>query len=102
MRSLSELELEIIRWAEARMIIPNAQPHTQLMKTVSELGELVDAEIKNDMAGIIDGVGDVLVTLVIYCDLRGITITQCLNAAYEEIRHRKGTLLANGLFVKEA
>jgi NTP pyrophosphatase (non-canonical NTP hydrolase) len=102
MRSLSELELLIIRWAEARKIIPNAQPHTQLMKTVSELGELVDAEIKEDMAGIIDGVGDVLVTLVIYCDLRGITITQCLNAAYQEIKDRKGTLLANGLFVKDA
>ena len=102
MRSLSELELLIIRWAEARKIIPNAKPHTQLMKTVSELGELCDAEIKGDMAGVIDGVGDVLVTLVLYCDLRGITITQCLNAAYEEIKERKGTLLANGLFVKEA
>lgn len=102
MRSLSELELLIIQWAEARCIIPNAMPHTQLMKTVSELGELVDAEIKDDMAGVIDGVGDVLVTLVIYCDLRGITITQCLNAAYQEIKDRKGTLLANGLFVKDA
>ena len=78
MRSLSELELEIVRWAEARRIIPNAKAQTQLMKTVSELGELCDAEIKGDMAGIMDGVGDVLVTLIIYCDLKKISLRECL------------------------
>lgn len=99
--SFNQLEIDVIRWAEARKIIPNAKPYTQLMKTGSEYGELLDAEIKNDIAGIKDGVGDVLVTLIIYCDLKGISITDCLSLAYDEIKNRKGTLLENGVFVKD-
>jgi NTP pyrophosphatase (non-canonical NTP hydrolase) len=33
------------------------------MKTVSELGELADATLKSDRAGIVDGVGDVIVSV---------------------------------------
>ena len=99
--SFNQLEIDVIRWAEARKIIPNAKAYTQLMKTGSEYGELLDAEIKNDIAGIKDGVGDVLVTLIIYCDLKGISITDCLLLAYDEIKNRKGTLLENGVFVKD-
>lgn len=102
MKSLQELEIRTLRWAEARRIIPNAKAHVQLMKTMSELGELADAEIKGDVPGIIDGIGDVLVTLVIYADLRGVTLQQCWNAAYEEIKERKGTLTPEGLFIKDA
>lgn len=97
-----ELQQAVIEWAKARQIIPNAKPHVQLMKTGSELGELFDAEIKGDTIGIIDGVGDVLVTLIIYCELHKLSLAGCLNAAYEEIKDRKGTLLENGVFVKDA
>ena len=99
--SYSSLELQIIQWAEARKIIPNSTPATQLLKTVSELGELADATIKGDVAEIKDGVGDVLVTLIIYCALQDIDVTECLALAYAEIKDRRGTLLANGVFVKE-
>ena len=101
MANYANLELQIVRWAEARQIIPNSTASTQLMKTMSELGELADATIKDDRAGIIDGVGDVLVTLIIYCALQDIPLTECLEAAYKEIENRKGTLLPNGVFVKE-
>ncbi|CAB4135072.1 NTP-PPase_u3 domain containing protein [uncultured Caudovirales phage] len=100
MSSFSTLEIKILQWAEARKIIPNAKPHTQLLKAVSEMGELADAEIKGDMAGIKDGVGDVLVCLIIYCALRDIDLTSCLELAYNEIKDRKGALLPNGTFVK--
>ena len=96
------LKKQVQAWAEARQIIPNAKPHVQLMKTGSELGELMDAEIKGDRAGIIDGIGDVLVTLIIYARLHDLTLEECLHAAYTEIKDRKGTLLPNGCFVKEA
>ncbi len=99
--SFNSLEIEIVRWAEARRIIPNAKPHVQLMKTGSELGELFDAEIKGDAEGIIDGVGDVLVTLIIYCALRDINLVDCLKFAHAEIKDRKGTFLENGVFVKD-
>ena len=96
------LKKQVQAWAEARQIVPNAKPHVQLMKTGSELGELMDAEIKGDRAGIIDGIGDVLVTLIIYARLHDLTLEECLHAAYAEIKDRKGTLLPNGCFVKEA
>ena len=99
--SYANVEMKIIQWAEDRKIIPNAKPHTQLMKAFSEMGELADAEIKGDHAGIVDGVGDVIVCLINYCALRDISITDCLYAAYDEIKDRKGTLLPNGVFVKE-
>lgn len=98
---MNELELKIIQWAMARKIIPNSTAQTQLMKTVSELGELCDAEIKDDVPSIEDGVGDVLVTLILYCALRGTTLERCLASAYDEIKDRKGTMLPNGVFVKD-
>jgi NTP pyrophosphatase (non-canonical NTP hydrolase) len=69
---------------------------------VSELGELADATIKKDKAKIIDGVGDVMVCLVNYCALQDIDLVNCMESAYDEIKHRKGTLLPNGVFVKES
>lgn len=98
--SFAEVEIKVIQWAEARCIIPNAKPHTQLLKAFSEMGELADAENKGDMPAIKDGVGDVLVCLINYCALRDIDLTECLALAYDEIKDRKGTLLPNGVFVK--
>lgn len=101
MNSYKQLEIEVIRWAEARQIIPNAKPYSQLIKAVSEMGELADAENKGDMHAIKDAVGDVVVCLINYCALRDIDLTACLQGAYDEIKHRKGTLLPSGVFVKE-
>ena len=91
----------VIEWAEARRIIPNSTPSAQLLKTVSELGELADATLKGDVEGIIDGLGDVLVTLIIYAKLQGIDLPAALGLAYMTIKDRRGTLMSNGVFVKE-
>jgi NTP pyrophosphatase (non-canonical NTP hydrolase) len=99
--SYAAIEMKIIQWAEARKIIPNSSPETQLLKAMSELGELADATIKKDKAGIIDGVGDVMVCLVNYCALQDINLVSCIDAAYDEIKDRKGTLMPNGVFVKQ-
>ena len=96
------VEMKIIQWSEARKIIPNSTPSTQLLKCMSELGELADATIKNDHDGIIDAVGDVMVCLVNYCALQDINLVTCMESAFNEIKDRKGTLLPNGVFVKEA
>jgi NTP pyrophosphatase (non-canonical NTP hydrolase) len=100
--SYAQVEMQIIQWAEARKIIPNSTPDTQLLKAMSELGELADATIKKDREGIIDGVGDVLVCLVNYCALQNIDLVNCMEVAYSQIKHRKGTLLPNGVFIKES
>lgn len=100
--TFADVEMKVIRWGEDRRIIPNAKPYTQLLKAFSEMGELADAEIKNDAPEIIDAVGDVLVCLIMYCALKDINITDCLASAYGEIKDRNGTLLPNGTFVKES
>jgi len=99
--SYADVEMKVIQWAEARQIIPNSTPATQLLKLMSELGELSDATIKNDFDEIKDGVGDVMVCLINYCALQDIDLVECIKSAFREIQHRKGTLLSNGVFVKE-
>lgn len=102
MRSFNEVESEIVRWAEARKIIPNSTPSAQLLKMVSEVGELADAEGKKDIFDIEDAVGDIVVCLINYCALRDISLLKCLNSAYETIKDRKGTLMSDGTFVKSS
>ena len=97
----SDFERLTHEWARNRQIIPNSSPATQLLKAVSEMGELADATIKGDRHGIRDGVGDVMVCLIIFCALQKIDLTTCLAEAYDEIKDRRGTMLPNGVFVKD-
>ena len=99
--SYADYEMRIIQWAEARQIIPNSTPETQLLKCMSELGELADATIKGDSLDVMDAVGDVMVCLINYCALQDINLVNCIAVAYHQIKDRKGTLLPNGVFVKE-
>ena len=99
--SYPEIELNIIRWAEARKIIPNSNPESQLLKAVSEMGELADATIKKDREAVIDAVGDVMVCLINYCALQDINLVDCMEVAYDQIKNRRGTLLPNGIFQKD-
>ena len=48
-----------------------------------------------------DGIGDVLVTLIIVAELERLGVDECLAAAYNEIKDRRGRLTAEGVFVKE-
>lgn len=102
MQSFAILELEVLRWAEARRIIPNSTAMAQAIKTHEELGELLSALHRNDRAEIIDAYGDILVTLLIGADLAGVSLTECLEHAYDQIKDRRGTLREDGVFVKEA
>lgn len=94
-------ELDVIRWAEARGIVANSDSKTQLLKAVSEMGELADAIIKRDRSAIVDGIGDVLVCLIVVGALEDVNLTHCLQSAYNEIKDRKGYLNKDGVFVKD-
>lgn len=102
MQSFAILELEVLRWAEARRIIPNSTAMAQAIKTHEELGELLSALHRNDRAEIVDAYGDILVTLLIGADLAGVSLTECLEHAYDQIKDRRGVLREDGVFVKEA
>lgn len=99
--SFNQIQMQVIRWSEARKIIPNSTPEAQMLKMVSEVGELADAINKGNMDDIQDAVGDTLVCLINVCALLDIDPVDCLQIAYDQIKHRKGTLLPNGVFVKE-
>lgn len=102
MKSWNELELDVIRWAEARKIIPRSTAMAQAIKTHEEVGELLSALHRLNRDEALDAYGDILVTLIIGADLAGLNLTDCLAAAYEQIKDRKGTLREDGVFVKEA
>ena len=101
MASFSEIELDVIRWSEQRRIIPNSTPFAQSIKAVEEINELVDALRDNNKAEAIDAVGDTVVCLINVCALLDVNLTDCLAAAYEQIKDRKGYMNAEGLFIKE-
>jgi NTP pyrophosphatase (non-canonical NTP hydrolase) len=80
--------------------VPNSTPETQLLKAVSEIGELADATIKGNREDIVDAVGDTMVCLIIYCALQNLNLVDCMEVAYDAIQNRTGTLRENGVFVK--
>lgn len=99
--TIEELIVAVERWASDRGILDHSSPQAQLLKTVSELGELSDATLHDNMADVTDGIGDVLVTLIIYARLQGVGIGYCLESAYQTIKDRRGRLTPEGVFVKE-
>ena len=91
---------EVLHWANERGLLKPENHLKQMGKMVSEVGELCDAIIKDDKNGQIDGIGDVLVTLIILANQLGYDIEDCLEVAYTEIKNRKGETI-NGTFIKE-
>jgi NTP pyrophosphatase (non-canonical NTP hydrolase) len=112
--SYQSLEIDVVRWAEARGIIQNSNIQAQARKTLEEAGELLEAAAAIEAIGADpsrsgaypeayrDALGDVLVTLIVGAATADVDLTECLAQAYSEIKHRKGRLLADGTFVKEA
>ena len=99
--SFDELHVRVVGWSRARQIIPNSTANAQFLKMVSEMGELADGIAKKDVALTADAVGDVLVCMINFCELAGLDMVDCLEGAYNEIKDRKGTLMPNGVFIKE-
>ena len=89
----------IKKWAKDRGL-DKADPKAQMVKLLEEAGELATGINKDKRELIIDSIGDVYVVLVILCMQLGLDINDCIKAAYEEIKDRRGELV-NGLFVKE-
>ena len=99
--NFEELESRVIAWAFARQIIPNSNPMAQGLKTAEEVVELLQALNKKDSKEVIDAYGDILVTLIIGAELYGVNLVGCLEAAYYQIKNRKGTLGPDGIFYKQ-
>lgn len=73
----------------------------QALKFYEEAGEIGAALSRNRMDDLKDGIGDTIVTLIILAQQHGMTIEECLQYAYDEIKGRKGKTI-NGTFIKES
>jgi hypothetical protein len=102
MSSFAEVELDVIRWSEQRRIIPNSTPLAQSIKAVEEINELVDALREGNRIDAIDAVGDTVVCLINVCALLDVNLVDCLEAAYNQIKDRRGYMNDEGIFVKES
>lgn len=100
MKSFYELSLYVIKWAEERGIFNDGDPLAQLDKTQEELNETIEAVENDDHAEIADGIGDMLVTIIIAAKMMDLDPTTCLEQAYNEIKDRTGKMV-DGKFVKD-
>jgi NTP pyrophosphatase (non-canonical NTP hydrolase) len=98
--SYADLELQVIRWGEARGIVANSNPLAQWRKTHEEVVELLQAIVVNDREEMIDAYGDILVTLIMGCACADLNLVTCLEHAYAQIKDRKGYLNKDGIFIK--
>lgn len=94
-------------WAEEKGILANGDIKTQTLKLQEEVGELAKAVIEQDPHEIKDAIGDCIVVLTSIAYMAGktfymenISIEECINAAYWEIKNRKGKM-DNGTFIKD-
>ena len=89
---------DVIEWARERGIFEQSDPKTQVLKTVSEVGELADNVAKG--RDVRDDIGDIMVTLILLAEMHGTDLGECLQMAWDEIKDRKGEMV-NGTFVKD-
>lgn len=89
----------IKKWAIERDL-QSGNPKAQMLELIQELAEL-GSNINNLGVGqIMESIGDIYVGLVVLCMQLGLDINDCIKAAYEEIKDRKGKMV-DGIFVKE-
>jgi NTP pyrophosphatase (non-canonical NTP hydrolase) len=97
--SFDKLIENVINWAADKDILKKENAPKQLLKVLEEVGETAGALLKSKDEEIKDGIGDSFVTLIILAKQLGLTPSQCLEAAWNEIKDRTGKTV-NGVFVK--
>ena len=95
-------EQDIIGWSKDRGIIDNGTSMSQSIKTLEEVTELLSACVACNRDEIKDAIGDIYVTIVNVAALSGLSMTECVDSAWEEIKDRKGYLNEIGIFIKES
>jgi NTP pyrophosphatase (non-canonical NTP hydrolase) len=121
-----ELSTLVLQWGEDKGIFAKSTPLRQLDKTQEELDEtkealqklasLTDQQILSEklltddpdtldleedaLAEAKDGIGDMLVTIILLAKMVDMDTVDCLQSAYDVIKKRTGKMV-NGQFVKD-
>ena len=94
-----ETLIRLVEWWSYERGLHTADPTKQLLKTFEEASEIGEALTKDKPEELKDGIGDTVVTLIILCQQLDIELSDCVNAAYNEIKDRKGKLV-DGTVIK--
>lgn len=95
---MDELITKVEQWAKDKGL-DQADSSKQMLKTIEEIGEVAASLARKDEHGLRDGIGDVVVTLIILAMQNDMDLYECLNQAYNEIKGRTGKMV-DGIFVK--
>lgn len=95
---LGELFALIKRWHHHRNLIFGSTDKDQCLKLIQEVGELSDNICKgNDIK---DDIGDIITVLINIAERNEVSIQECLECAWDDIKDRKG-IMRDGIFIKE-
>lgn len=97
---MEEIIKKVVQWAADKDLLKKENSFAQMSKVTEEVGEVASALLKKDELKLIDGIGDVVVTLIILAEQNGLTLEYCLESAWKEIANRKGKTV-DGTFIKE-
>ena len=98
--TLDELEIKVSNWAITKGILEKENAPKQMLKVMEEVGETAGALLKGNEEELKDGIGDSFVTLIILAKQLGYTPSECLEAAWNEIKDRTGKTVG-GTFIKD-
>ena len=97
----TDKRFDLIRdWAKQRGLYDKGDIKTQCLKLMEEVGETCSSILDGSHDGAIDGIGDCVVVLTSLAHLKGVTIEHCIDAAYNEIKDRKGKMV-DGTYIRE-
>ena len=95
---MEELVKKVAQWHHDRNLIKGATDKDQFCKLIQEAGELSDNICKGkDMS---DDIGDMIVVLINIAERNNLTLKECLEKAWDDIKDRKGEMV-DGIFIKE-
>ena len=97
--TIESLINDVTIWHYNRNLINGSSDKDQFHKLIQECAELSDNMCKG--RDIRDDIGDILVVLINIAERNGVTLKECLQVAYDDIKDRKGRMV-DGVFVKEA
>lgn len=101
MKTLDELVKLVENWGEERNFYHETDGTTsekQFLKLVEEVGEIGGNLARGK--SVKDDIGDVVVVLIGLAKLNGLSLMECLEHSYNEIKDRKGKMV-NRVFIKE-
>jgi len=97
--NIEELVSNVEAWSKAKGL-DEADPRAQFLKVIEEVGEIAAAMARGDEPNIKDGIGDAVVTLIILAQQHNMSLSECLGAAWDEIKGRTGKTVG-GVFIKD-